>query len=137
MARTLLLPNNFLEIRKARGLAEGKKAPIVKEMAKATPPPTHKKYIYIARFIDRHVDNVKCCFLVNPLQSKTQPDSGILKTVSIRNLRNVKRQLFKKTGQTSKIIIDKVNLRKVSNSTKCRLLRDTGKSVTLEDRPTS
>jgi len=113
---------------RAKGLTEAEKETIVKGIAKGTSPKV------IAHSIGRHVDTVKR-FLADPSQRKKRSDSGVLKAVTTRELRIVKRQLFKKPGRTSKTIFAEANLPEVPKSTRCRLLRDMGKSITPEKRP--
>lgn len=100
----------------AKGLTEDLKTIIVKEMAKEILPKL------IAFSIGRHVGTAKR-FFADSSPRKTRSDSGIQKTVITRDLRNVKKQLFKKLGQTTKIISDEVNLPKVSKLTRSRFLR--------------
>lgn len=113
---------------RARGLTDAEKAKIVKYMAKRTPIKD------IAASIGRHVDTVKR-YLADPSPRKKRSDSGVLKTASTRDLRNVKRLMSKTPGLTSKEIFNQANLPEVSKTTRCRLLRIMGKSVAAEKRP--
>jgi len=113
---------------RARGLTDAEKAKIVKDMAKGTPIKD------IAASVGRHVDTVKR-YLADPSPRKKRKDSGVLKIASTRDLRNVKRIISKKPGLTSKEIFNQANLPEISKTTRCRLLRDMGKSVTAEKRP--
>lgn len=113
---------------RAKGLTADEKATIIKEIAKGTNAKD------IAHSLGRHVDTVKR-FVADPTPRKKRSDSGVLKAVTTRELRLVKRKLLKKPGQTSKTIFTEANLSKVSKSTRCRLLRSLAKSITPEKQP--
>ena len=98
---------------RAKGLTADEKATIIKEIAKGTNAKD------IAHSLGRHVDTVKR-FVADPSPRKKLSDSGILKAVTTRELRLVKRKLFKKPGQTSKTIFTEANLSEVSKLTICQ-----------------
>ena len=111
---------------KVKDLTETTKCIIVKVMAKGTPPQV------IATSIGRHPGTVKL-YLSNPSQRKTRADAGVLKRVTDRNRRNIKRLLFKNPGKTSKTIFEEANLPKVSKSTRFRLLRGVARNLGLKN----
>ena len=113
---------------RAKGLTTDEKATIIKESGKGTDARA------IAISLGRHVDTVKR-FLADPSPRKKRSDSGVLKAVTTRELRLVKRKLLKKLGQTSKTIFREANLPEVSKSTRCRLLRSLAKNVKPEKQP--
>ena len=51
----------------------------------------------------------------DPSPRKKRSDSGVLKAVTTRELRLVRRKLLKKPGQTSKTIFTEADLSEVSN----------------------
>ena len=76
-------------------------------MAKGTSPEV------MAFYIGRHVDTVKR-YLSNLSPRKTRADAGVLKGVTDRDRRNIKRQLFKNPERTYKTISKQANLPAVS-----------------------
>ena len=89
---------------KANDLTEAEKCIIAKEMAKGTPPPK-----VIAPSVGRHVDTGKR-YLSNPTPKRSRADAGVLKRVTDRDCRNIKRQLFKNSGRTSKTVFEEANM---------------------------
>ena len=66
----------------------------------------------MATSIGRDVDTMKR-YLSN-MPPKTRADAGVLKRVTDRDRRNIKRQLFKNPERTSKTILEQAKLPDVS-----------------------
>ena len=111
---------------KGKDLTGAEKHIIMKEIAKGTPPKV------IATSICRHVDTVKG-YLANPSPRKTRTDAGVLKTVTNRDRRDIKRKLLKMPGRTSKTIFEKANLPEISKFLKNNLYHDMKQFTSKED----
>lgn len=101
---------------RARGLSDAEKATIVKETGKGSSPRG------IATKLGRHIDTIRR-YLKNPSPRKQRSDSGVLKSVTARDLRKIRKIVRIKPGQTSKTIFKEAGLPETPIATRNRLLR--------------
>lgn len=113
---------------RCKDLSEAEKATIVKECAKGT------SFKDIATKINRHVVTVRR-YLENPSKRKSRSDRGILKSVTKRDLNQVKRSLRKIPGATSRSVFAEAGLPDVPKTTRNRILRRMASPKSLKKRP--
>lgn len=113
---------------RAKALTEEEKQTIIIEIAKKTPCAS------IASMLGRHVKTIQR-FLKDPSNRKTRSDKGKIKTVNMRDIRNIKRQISKKPGCTSKAIFEASGLSEVPKTTRNRILGTIAKVKSPEKRP--
>ena len=93
-----------------------KKREIIKELTKSTPLEN------IAKKINRHLVTVKR-FVHDPMKKKKiRADRGILKSVTKRDLNNLKRNLGKVPGAISKRLLQESGLTGIPKTTRNRIL---------------
>lgn len=112
----------------AKDLTDEEKQTIIKETAKKT------SWASIARILGRHVRTVQR-FLNDPSPRKTRSDKDQLKAVNTRDIRRIKREVFKKPGSTSNAIFKKSGLNEVPKTTRNRILKTIAKVKSPEKRP--
>ena len=101
---------------RGKDLNDQEKRQIVKELAKST------SLEDIAKKINRHLVTIKR-FVSDPMQKrKTRSDSGVLKSVSKRDLRHIKINLRKQPGAISKRIFQASGLTGIPKTTRNRIL---------------
>ena len=113
---------------RAKDLTDEEKQTIIKETAKKT------SCAAIARILGRHVRTIQR-FLRNPSTRKVRSDKGELKAVNTRDIRKIKREVFKKPGSTSKAIFENAGLNEVPKTTRNRILRTISKVRSPEKKP--
>ena len=113
---------------RAKDLTDEEKQIIIKETAKKT------SCASIAMILGRHVRTIQR-FLKNPSTRKARSDKGELKVVNTRDIRKIKREVFKKPGSTSKAIFDNSGLNQVPKTTRNRILRTIAKVKAPEKKP--
>ena len=100
---------------RAKDLKDEEKQIIIKETAKGT------FCASVAGILDRHVMAVQR-FLKYPSNRKHRSDKGKMKAVNGRDIRNIKRQVFKSPGSTSKKIFENSGLNQIPKKTRNRIL---------------
>lgn len=113
---------------RANDLTDEEKQTIIKETANNT------SCASIARILGRHVRTIQR-FLRNPSTRKVRSDKGKLKAVKARDIRKIKREVFKKPGSTSKTIFENSGLNEVPKTTRNRILRTIAKVKSPEKKP--
>ena len=113
---------------RANDLTDEEKQTIIKETA------NNKSCASIARILGRHVRTIQR-FLRNPSTRKVRSDKGKLKAVKARDIRKIKREVFKKPGSTSKTIFENSGLNEVSKTTRNRILKTITKVKSPEKKP--
>ena len=88
---------------RAKALTEAEKTTIIKKAGRSTSP------VAIAQMLGRHVKTIQR-FLKDLSPRKCRNDKGIGKFIATRDLRNVKRKLFKNPGNTRKRIFSNVGM---------------------------
>ena len=108
--------NSLLTMGLGKDLTEGEKRTIIKEIATGNAPGA------IAKEIGRHVGTVKR-FVLSPSERKPRCDRGVLKSVTKRDFRRLRRSIRKMPGATSAKIFEEAGLVHVPKTTRNRLLR--------------
>ena len=112
-----------------KDLNDEEKREIIKELAKSTPLEN------IAKKINRHLVTVKR-FVHDPMKKrKTRSDRGILKSMTKRDLDNLKRNLRKVPGAISKRIFQESGLTGIPKTTQNRILGQIVKHKASKKRP--
>ncbi len=101
---------------RAKDLSEEEKHTIIKETAKKT------SCADIAKILGRHTKTIQR-FLEDPSSRRVRADKGKLKSVNARDIRKIKREVFKKPGSTSNAIFENWGLKEVPKTTRNRILR--------------
>ena len=113
---------------RAKALTEAEKITIIKETDRSTSP------VATAQMFGRHVKTIQR-FLKDPSPRKCRNDKGIRNVISTRELRNVKRQLFKNPGNTGKRIFSNAGITNISKTTHNRVLQTMATVKSPEIKP--
>lgn len=113
---------------RGKDLTKEEKQTIIKETAKKT------SCASIARILGRNVKTIQR-FLRDPSNRKARSDKGDLKAVNTRDIRKIRREVFRKPGSTSKAIFENSGLNEVPKTTRNRILRTIAKVKSAEKKP--
>ena len=115
---------------RGKDLNDDEKRQIIKKLGKSTPLEN------IAKKINRHLVTVKR-FLHDPMKKrKTRSDRGILKSVTKRDLRILKRNVRKVPGTISKRIFQESGITGIPKTTRNRILQGRiAKHKASQERP--
>ena len=113
---------------RAKDPSKEEKHTIIKETTKKT------SCADIAKILGRHTKTIQR-FLKDPSSRRVRADKGKLKSADARDIRKIKREVFKKPGSTSKAIFENSDLKEVPKTTRNRILRTIAKVGSPEKKP--